>query len=202
VVSFSAPADPREKWPHTSGRPFRGVQVQIRDPQTRLAIQNPDERGEIWVRGYSVFDGYHKSPERNAEVFDSDGWFFTGDHGSLDADGRLSYLGRSKDMLKVGGENVAALEIEGFLQTHPAVHIAAVVGLPDSKYAEVPAAFCELKEGLRVTEAELIEYCRGQIAGFKIPRHIRFVRPDEWPMSATKIQKAPLAEKLRAELGL
>ncbi|MCY4271623.1 MAG: AMP-binding protein, partial [bacterium] len=146
--------------------------------------------------------GHYKDPVNKAEGFDSEGWFFTGDIGSLDPDGRISYLGRTKDMLKVGGENVAAVEIESYLQTHPAVAIAQVVPVPDEKYAEVPAAFVELKPDSEVGEGELIEFCRGRIASFKIPRHIQFVAPNEWPMSATKIQKFRLAEKLRAELGL
>jgi acyl-CoA synthetase (AMP-forming)/AMP-acid ligase II len=103
-------------------------------------------------------------------------------------------------MLKVGGENVAALEIEAFLQSHPAVKIAQVVGVPDPKYIEVPAAFVELDAEGAVSEDDLLEYCRGTIAAFKVPRYIRFV--DEWPMSATKIQKHRLRESLLAELEL
>ncbi|WP_420637987.1 class I adenylate-forming enzyme family protein [Candidatus Poriferisocius sp.] len=202
VVAFSGPEDPPETWAVASGRPFRGIEVKIKDLETREAVTEPNQRGEIWVRGYNLFEGYHKDPAKNAECFDDDGWFFTGDIGALDPDGRISYLGRTKDMLKVGGENVAAVEIESYLQTHPAVAIAQVVPLPDEKYQEVPAAFCELKPGAEAGEEELIEFCRGQIAGFKIPRHVRFVRADEWPLSATKIQKFRLAEKLRAELGL
>ncbi|MYB72500.1 MAG: AMP-binding protein, partial [Acidimicrobiia bacterium] len=183
-------------------RPFRGIEVKIKDLETRETLTEPNQPGEIWVRGYNVFEGYYKDPEKNAECFDDDGWFFTGDIGSLDPDGRISYLGRTKDMLKVGGENVAAVEIESYLQTHPAVAIAQVVPLPDEKYVEVPAAFVELKPDAEATEEELIEFCRGQIASFKIPRHVQFVAPNEWPMSATKIQKFRLADKLQAELGL
>ncbi len=128
------------------------------------------------------------------------GWLHTGDLGRVDADGRISYVGRSKDMLKVGGENVAALEIESFLAGHPAVKIAQVVGVPDDKYLEVPAAFVELDAGSTLTETDLIDYCRGTIAAFKVPRHVRFVT--EWPMSATKIQKHRLREELLRELGL
>jgi acyl-CoA synthetase (AMP-forming)/AMP-acid ligase II len=102
-------------------------------------------------------------------------------------------------MLKVGGENVAAVEIEGFLATHPAVNLAQVVGLPDEKYGEVPVAFVELKQGQSATEREIIEFCRGEIASFKIPRLVRFV--DAWPMGATKILKYELRARLLAELG-
>jgi fatty-acyl-CoA synthase len=129
---------------------------------------------------------------------DADGWFHTGDIGALSPEGRVTYLGRLKDMLKVGGENVAAVEIESYLGTHPAVSIAAVVGVPDPKYVEVAAAFLELRPGQELTEDEVVEFCRAGLAAFKVPRHVRFVT--EWPMSATKIQKYRLQESLSAEL--
>ena len=200
VVTFSAPDDPPEKRAETSGRPFPGIEIEIRDLETGAPVATPDAPGEIWCRGYNVFEGYYKDPAKNAECFDPDGWFDTGDIGALDADGRIAYLGRSKDMLKVGGENVAALEIESFLQTHPAVSIAQVVPIPDDKYDEVPAAFVELAPDEALTEAELIDHCRGRIATFKIPRYVRFVAAADWPMSATKIQKFRLREQLLAEL--
>ena len=157
------------------------------------------EVGQILVRGPGLFDGYHGDPERTAEVMRG-GWLHTGDLGTVDAEGRIAYRGRSKDMLKVGGENVAALEIEAFLQSHPAVKIAQVVGVPDAKYIEVPAAFVELDAGSTCGEEELLDYCRGTIAAFKVPRYVRFVT--EWPMSATKIQKHVLRESILQELGL
>ena len=159
----------------------------------------PGVAGEIVVRGYCVFDRYHKDPERTAEAVDDDGWFHTGDIGSMTAEGRISYLGRTKDMLKVGGENVAAMEIESFIATHPCVSIVAVVGVPDAKYMEVPAAFIELRPGRHATEDEIIEFCRAGLARFKVPRHVRFI--DQWPMSATKIQKFRLREQLTHELA-
>jgi acyl-CoA synthetase (AMP-forming)/AMP-acid ligase II len=110
------------------------------------------------------------------------------------------FHGRTKDMLKVGGENVAAAEIESMLQTHPAVKLAQVVGIPDPRYVEVPAAFVELTAGASATEAELIAHCKGQLASFKLPRHVRFV--EEWPMSTSKIQKYRLRTRLVEELGL
>ena len=120
--------------------------------------------------------------------------------GSVDENGGLSYQGRLKDMLKVGGENVAAIEIEDQISSHPAVCIAAVVGVPDEKYLEVPAAFIELNPGQAASEDEIIEHCRQSMARFKVPRYVRFVK--EWPMSATKIQKFKLRDDLSAELGL
>ena len=200
VAAFSAPDDPPEKRPVTSGRPLPGIELQIRDLEAGTPIVAADRRGEIWIRGYCVFEGYYKDPEKNAECFDSDGWFNTGDVGSLDEDGRISFQGRIKDMLKVGGENVAALEIESYLQTHPAVNIAQVVAVPDARYDEVPAAFVELLPGAALDEAELIAFCRGKIASFKVPRHVRIVAPGDWPMSATKVQKYRLREQLLAEL--
>ena len=197
VVSFGHIEDSLEKRTETSGRLFRGIEAQIRDPETD-EILGSDQQGEILIRGYCVFEGYHNAPEKNEEAFTSDGWFRTGDLCSLDDEGRVTYHGRIKDMLKVGGENVAAVEIEGFLSHHPAIQLAQVVSAPDNKYVEVPAAFIQLKEGMSATEEEIIDFCKGQLSSFKIPRHVRFVT--EWPMSATKIQKIRLREQIAAEL--
>ena len=198
VVSFNDPEDTPEERATTSGIPFYGIELEVRDLVTGepAAAEAP---GEIVVRGYCVFEGYHKDPERTAEVLDADGWFHTGDIGALTPEGRIRYLGRTKDMLKVGGENVAAIEIESYLATHPAVSIVAVVGVPDPKYMEVAAAFIELRPGQQLTEEEILEYCRRGLARFKVPRHVRFVA--EWPMSATKIQKFRLQEQLARELA-
>ena len=117
----------------------------------------------------------------------------------MDAGGRLVYAGRLKDMLKVGGENVSALEIEDYLARHPAVNMAQVVAAPDARYTEVPAAYVELRPGATPpAEAELIEFCIGQIASYKVPRYIRII--DDWPMSGTKIQKFVLRDRIDAEL--
>jgi fatty-acyl-CoA synthase len=198
VVAFSEPTDTADQRATTSGRPFRGIEVQIRDLGTD-AVVGPSERGEILLRGYCLFEGYYKDPAKEAETRTADGWFRTGDIGCLDTDGRITYLGRAKDMLKVGGENVAAAEIEGYLATHPAVMLAQVVSAPDAKYGEVPAAFVQLKPGATASADELVDHCKGAIASFKVPRHVRFV--DEWPMSATKIQKFVLRERIATELS-
>ncbi len=202
VAAFSHPDDPPEKRPVTSGRPLPGIELQIRDTETGASLDDPNRRGQIWMRGYCLFEGYYKDPVKNAECFDAAGWFNTGDLGALDEEGRVSFLGRSKDMLKVGGENVAALEIESYIQTHPTVTIAQVVAVPDERYDEVPAAFVELAPGAVLAPDDLIAHCRGRIASFKIPRYVRFVAPGEWPMSATKVQKYRLRDQLLAELGL
>ena len=198
VVSFGHVEDSLEKRTQTSGRLFRGVQAQIRDPETD-DILDANQQGEILIKGYCVFEGYHNAPDKNQEAFTEDGWFRTGDLCSLDEEGRVTYHGRIKDMLKVGGENVAAVEIEGFLSHHPAVQLAQVVAAPDSKYVEVPAAFIQLKDGMSTTEEEIINYCKGQLSSFKIPRYVRFVK--DWPMSATKIQKIRLREQIASELS-
>ena len=195
-VVLSRPDEPRDVRLGAEGAPYPGMELEIRDVDTG-AVLAVGERGEIVVRGPQVFCGYFKSPEKNAEILEPAGWFHTGDLGMLDESGRLHYLGRAKDMLKVGGENVAAIEIESHLATHPAVSIAQVVGVPDDRYVEVPAAFLQLKPGATVTEGEIIAFCQGAMASFKVPRYVRVVT--EWPMSATKVQKFRLRDQLVAE---
>ena len=181
------------------GKPLPGLEVRIVNPETGHDLKN-GMRGEVLVRGYSLFEGYYKDAEKSAQALDAAGWFHTGDIGSLDDDGTIMFHGRIKDMLKVGGENVAAAEIEGLLGRHPAVKLAQVVGIPDAKYVEVPAAFVELKPGSKASEKELIDFCRKEISSFKVPRQVRFVT--EWPMSSSKIQKFRLRDALVKELGL
>ena len=197
-VSFGRLDDPLEARIGTGGPPLRCTQVKIVDVETRVDLPIGNV-GAIVLRGSACADGYYKDPDKTEAAWRG-GWFDTGDLGRMDHDGRVTYVRRSKDMLKVGGENVAALEIEDHLGTHPAVKMAQVVGLPDERYAEVPAAFVELSPGATVTEEELIAHCRGTISSFKVPRHIRFVA--EWPMSATKIQKFRLQQSLMEELGI
>ena len=182
----------------TTGRPVAGAQVRIVSPETGEDVP-AGTRGEIVYRGWSTFDGYYNDPERTAEVIDEDGWFHSGDLGVVDEEGRLSFHGRLKDMLKVGGENVAAAEVEGYLLTHPAVLMAQVVSAPDARYTEVAAAFVQMQPEAEVTEEELIDFCLGSIATFKVPRYVRFV--DEWPMSGTKIKKYVLRELIAKELA-
>ena len=197
IVSLTDPAMPNDELAATSGTPWPGMQVRILDPDT--GIEAPiGARGEIVARGWGMFEGYLAGPGQTTPAVDEHGWFHTGDWGSLDELGRITFHGRLKDMLKIGGENVAAVELESFLASHPAVGIVQVVGVPDDHLAEVAAAFVEVAPGAELTEDELIAFCRGAIASYKIPRYVRFV--EEWPMSATKIQKARLREQLLAEL--
>lgn len=179
------------------GTPLPGMEVRIVDADTGEDLPN-GERGEILVRGYSLFEYYYKDPDKTAEALDMDGWYHTGDVGSLDDDGSIMFYGRTKDMLKVGGENVAAAEIEAYLGRHDAVKMAQVVGVPDARLGEVAAAFIELKPGASVEGQELMDFCKGEIASFKVPRYVRFVT--EWPMSTSKIQKFKLRDQLTREL--
>jgi acyl-CoA synthetase (AMP-forming)/AMP-acid ligase II len=181
------------------GTPLSGIEVKAVDPETGEEVPT-GERGEAWIRGYCTFSRYYKSPEKTAEALDQDGWFHSGDLISIDEDGQLMFHGRLRDMLKVGGENVAAVEIETCLQQHEAVKLAQVVGIPDRRLIEVPAAFIELEPGQEASEQDLIDFCKGKIASFKIPRHVRFV--SQWPVSSTKIQKFRLQDQIRQELGL
>ncbi len=180
-----------------SGYPAPGYEVKVVDPDTG-ATQPDGVPGELRVRGYCLMLGYYKKPKETAESYDEDGWFKTGDMAERHADGHIRFLGRFKDMLKVGGENVDPMEAEGLLLQHPAVQQVAVVGLPDARLAEVPVAFVERKPGATVDAAEVIASCRGKVASFKIPRQVVFI--DAFPMTASgKIRKVELraqAEKL------
>jgi fatty-acyl-CoA synthase len=180
------------------GLPLPGLEVRIIDTLTGAPV-DAGSSGEILVRGPTSFEGYWRDPDKTAASV-LDGWVHTGDIGCLSPRGGLRFVGRLKDMLKVGGENVAALEIEGLLLTHPSVSIAAVVAIPDDRLGEVPAAFVELRQGSSASADELIEHCRGGLARFKVPRYVRVVQ--EWPMSATKIRKIELRQRLCEELGL
>lgn len=196
TVSTSRLSDSYETRTERCGYPLDEWEVRILDPETGAPCA-PGERGEIVLRGPNMLKGYYNAPEKTAEAL-RDGWFYTGDIGSIDENGNVMFHGRTKDMLKVGGENVAAAEIETMLQSHPAVKLAQVVGLPDERYVEMPAAFVELADGAQASEAELIAHCKGKLASFKIPRHVRVVT--EWPMSTSKIQKFRLRDSLIAEL--
>jgi fatty-acyl-CoA synthase len=185
--------DPLEKRLTTCGRLVSGQEVRIIDPAT-AAVQPPGVSGELLFRGVGRFEGYYKEPELTASMIDADGWYHSGDLAAISDDGYLRYEGRLKDALKVGGENVAPLEVEDFIRGHPAVSIVQVVGAPDERYGEVVAAFIELRPGMSATEDEIVAFCLDRIATFKVPRYVRFV--EEWPMSGTKIAKRMLREHI------
>jgi fatty-acyl-CoA synthase/long-chain acyl-CoA synthetase len=194
VFALSDPEEDRASRSLTQGRASPGVDIRIVDPETGKDCA-PDVMGEIWVRGYCVMDGYFKNPEQTAVALGDDGWLRTGDLYTRTAEGSLLFQGRLKDMLKVGGENVATMEVEAFLCSHPAVKLAEVVGRPDSRLDEVPVAFVEIREGVALTSDELIG-CKGRIASYKIPRAIHFVASIDWPMSATKVDKRVLRQRV------
>ncbi len=157
------------------------------------------EKGEICCRGYSVMKGYWNDPEKTADTIDSEHWLHSGDLGIMDAEGYVRIVGRIKDMIIRGGENVYPREVEEFLYTHPAIQEVQVFGIPDAKYGEEVCAWVQLRAGSSATEADIREYCRDRITHFKIPRIIRFV--DSFPMTVTgKIQKFRMREAMEEEL--
>ena len=176
-----------------SGWPLPGYEIKIVDPASGDS-QPPGELGEICLRGYSVMQGYYRKPEETARTVDADGWLHSGDVGFLREDGCLRFMGRDKDMLKVGGENVDPMEVEAFLLADPRINHVAVVGLPDPRLAEVPVAFVIREVGAELSEEEIVGLCRGRLASFKIPRRVFFV--DQFPMTGSgKIQKYLLREE-------
>ncbi len=199
IFALCGPEETPEQRAVSHGKAVPGIAVRIVDPDTGCEVPD-DTIGEILVRGYCVMDGYYRAPAKTAEALDADGWLHTGDLYAKAADGRLTFKGRAKDMLKVGGENVAAIEVESFLCNHPAVRIAEVVGQPDPRLDEVPVAFVELQAGCNATASELIEFCRGRIASYKVPRAVHFVAEGDWPMSATKVDKRQLRARLSDRL--
>lgn len=195
IFALCAPDETPEQRTISQGKPVPGIEVKI------VELDSGDEAapgivGEILVRGYCVMDGYHRSPEKTAEALDNEDWLHTGDLYARGADGQLTFHGRAKDMLKVGGENVAAIEVEAYICSHPAVKLAEVVGRPDPRLDEVPVAFVELRPGQTATEQELIDFCQGRIASYKVPRAVFFMNDGEWPMSATKVDKRALRTRL------
>ena len=172
-----------------SGYPGIGYEVRVVDESGRPV--GPGVEGELQCRGRALMKGYYKKPDETAASYTEDGSFRTGDMASWREDGYLRFLGRYKDMLKVGGENVDPMEVEGLLLEHPAVFQVAVVGCPDEKLAEVAVAYVQKTPGAAIDESTIIENCRGKVASFKIPRHVVFV--DDFPMTASgKIRKVEL----------
>ena len=177
-----------------NGTPLPGIEVRVAAPEDPERVLPAGSPGEIQFRGTNAFRAYYKDDESTSATILPGNWVRTGDLGTLNERGSLRYLGRIKDMLKVGGENVTPLEVEACLSTHKAVRMAQVVGRPSERYGEEPVAFIELAEGAQCTAEEIIAYCAGQLASYKRPREVRFVTT--WPMSATKIQKFRLKEML------
>jgi fatty-acyl-CoA synthase len=199
-VSFqSTTDDPLEKRVSSVGRIHPHVQVKIVDEHGQVVPRGTP--GELCTRGYSVMQGYWGEPERTREVLDAAGWMHTGDLAVLDTQGYCNIVGRVKDMIIRGGENISPREIEEYLYKHPAVLDVAVVGVPCQKYGEEVCACVRLKEGASATVEEIREFCRGQIAHYKIPRYVVFV--DSFPLTVTgKVQKYIIRGQMRQALGL
>ena len=186
--------DPLELRMTTVGKAMPGVEIGIRELEGRAFLPQ-GQPGEVCFRGWCVTKGYYDDPEKTAEAIDETGWFRTGDLGVFGADGCLRLIGRVKDMIRVGGENVAAAEVEAVLLKHDAVKQAVAVGMVDPRLAEVVAAFVELKTGRQSNEQDLVDYCRRHLASFKVPRKVILVHA--WPMSgAGKIQRYLLKDSL------
>ena len=200
-VSCQSSTDtPLEKRVSTVGQVQPHLEIKIVDPETGATVPR-GERGEFCTKGYSVMHGYWEDAAKTHEAIDADGWMHTGDLATMDAEGYVNIVGRIKDMVIRGGENIYPREIEEFLYAHPKVLDVQVVGIPDQRFGEELCAWIILREGERLSEDEVREYCKGQIAHYKIPRYIRFV--DSFPMTVTgKIQKFLIRQKMKEELGL
>ncbi len=199
-VSFqSSTADPLQRRVSTVGRIQPHVEVKIVDAQGRIVP--PGAPGELLTRGYCVMLGYWGDEERSREAIDAARWMHTGDLATIDAEGYCNIVGRIKDMVIRGGENVYPREIEEFLYRHPKIQDVQVIGVPDDRYGEEICAWVRLRPGMSAGEEEIRAFCRGQIAHYKVPRYVKFV--DEFPMTVTgKIQKFIMRERMIAELGL
>ena len=200
VSTQTSATDSVEHRVSTVGRVLPHVESKIVDPETGATVER-GEGGEYCTRGYHVMLGYWNDEAKTADAIDSDGWMHSGDLATMDEDGYVNIIGRIKDMIIRGGENLYPREIEEFLYTHPAVVDAQVIGVPDERYGEELMACVQLSDGESLTEDALRDFCRGKIAHFKVPRYISFVT--EFPMTVTgKVRKVEMREKAIAELGL
>ena len=200
IITFTSVDDPIEVRVGTVGHPIPGLEVKLVEPASGCEL-GTGEAGELWVRGHCVMAGYYNNPEATARAIDGDGWLHTGDLARRRADGNYRIVGRSKELIIRGGENIYPPEVEEFLHHHPAVAEVAVAGLPDPKYGEVVGAWVVPRSGATVTPDELKTYCQGQIAHFKIPQYLMIV--ESLPRTVTgKIRKHVLKENAIGELGL
>jgi len=199
-AALSALDSTEEQCTEASGYPAPGYEIRVIDAQSGRD-QPPDVPGEILVKSYMTMRGYYGKPAETAQALDRDGWVHTGDMGFIRADGHLRFMGRYKDMLKIGGENVDPMEVEAFLMSHAAINLAAVVSFPDPRLSEVGVAFVKCEPGSALTDADVLAHCKGRIASFKIPRHVIFV--DDFPMTSSgKIQKVKLREEALRRIAI
>ena len=183
-----------------SGHPLEGYEYKVIDPETGDEL-GYGQMGELCVRTYAMMQGYYKKPEETAEAVDTNGWLHTGDVATIRDDGFVRFMGRYKELLKVGGENVDPVEVEAFLLGHPGVNSVQIIGVTDQTLGEIACACVVLREGHQVSAAEIIGYCRGKLASFKLPKHVLFMT--EYPMTPSgKVQKFKLKEQAEAALGL
>jgi len=200
VSCQTRPDDDTERRVSTVGRVHPHVEVKIVNPDTGLVLPRGGP-GEMCTRGYSVMLGYWDEPEKTAEAIDAGRWMHTGDLAVMDGAGYLNIVGRIKDMVIRGGENVYPREVEEFLYTHPAIEDVQVIGLPDEKYGEELCAWVKLRPGAELTAEDVRAFCVGKIAHYKIPRYVHFTQ--DFPMTVTgKVQKFKMREASIAELGL
>ncbi|MEQ8231838.1 MAG: AMP-binding protein [Gammaproteobacteria bacterium] len=194
-IAVSNPAHTREQRTASSGYLMNDYEARIVDVESGRE-QPVGTPGELWIRGYAVMDGYWDKPEATADTLDADGWLHTGDMAMQRPDGMLVFMGRYKDMLKVGGENVSPAEIEVYLRDMDEILDAAVVAYPDARLAEVPVAFVILKPAAALDQDTLLARMKGRVASFKIPRHVVFV--EAFPMTSSgKIRKVELRQQAR-----
>ncbi len=200
-VSCQSSTDtPLEKRVSTVGQVQPHLEIKIVDPETGAVVAR-GQRGEFCTRGYSVMHGYWGDEEKTREAIDAEGWMHTGDLATMDDAGYVNIVGRIKDMVIRGGENIYPREIEEFLYRHPKVQDVQVVGVPDQKYGEELCAWIIAKPGTKPTEDDIRAFCKGQIAHYKVPRYIRFVA--SFPMTVTgKIQKFKIRDEMKDQLGL
>jgi fatty-acyl-CoA synthase len=200
VSTQSSTGDPLDKRVSTVGRIHPHVEIKIVDPSSGQVVPR-EQSGELCTRGYSVMLGYWNNAEATAQAIDDARWMHTGDLATMDEDGYVKIVGRIKDMIIRGGENVYPREVEEFLYTHPDVSDVQIIGVPSERYGEEIMAWVKLREGAHTTSQALDAFCRGTIATYKIPRYWKFV--DGFPMTATgKIQKYRMREAAVTELGL
>jgi fatty-acyl-CoA synthase len=200
IITFTSVDDPIEVRVGTVGRPIPGIEVKLVDPVTR-AEALPGQPGEIYARGHDVMAGYYKNPEATARAIDAGGWLHTGDLARRRDDGNYRIVGRSKELIIRGGENIYPPEIEEFLHHHPDVAEVAVIGLPDAKYGEIVGAWVVPRSGAALSAEVVRSYCRGKIAHFKIPQYVAIVQV--LPRTVTgKVRKHVLKEQAIADLGL
>jgi len=200
VSTQSLPDDALEKRVATVGRVHPHVEIRIVDPETGRTVRRGD-KGEFCTRGYSVMLGYWNDASATGKAIDAAGWMHTGDLATMTADGYVNIVGRIKDMIIRGGENIYPREVEEFLYTHPSVLDAQVIGVRSGRYGEEVMAWVKVRSGVQLTGEELLAFCKGKISSFKIPRYWKFV--EEYPMTVTgKVQKFRMREISVEELGL